>query len=65
MWTVVYLAKGKKLAEKLNTLITQEGVLVKIQPVSKKAEEDEAYFEVLVPEVEVEEAHNILCELGY
>ncbi len=65
MWTVVYLAKGKKLAEKLNALITQEGVLVKIQPVSKKAEEDEVYFEVLVPEGEVEEAHNILCELGY
>ncbi|MDF2531147.1 MAG: hypothetical protein K0R80_2219 [Clostridia bacterium] len=65
MWTVVYLAKNKKEAEKMSGLITQEGVLVKIQPVSKSANEEEGYYEVLVPEVEVEEAHSILIELGY
>lgn len=65
MWTVVYLAKNKKEAEKMKGLITLEGVLVKIQPVSKSANEEENYYEVLVPEVEVEEAHSILIELGY
>jgi hypothetical protein len=65
MWTVVYMAKGKKLAEKVSVIIKQEGVLVKIQPISKNVEEEEAYFEVLVPEAEVEEAHNIIYELGY
>jgi hypothetical protein len=65
MWTVVYLAKNKKEAEKMSGLITLEGVLVKIQPVSKSANEEEGYYEVLVPEVEVEEAHSILIELGY
>jgi hypothetical protein len=65
MWTVVYLAKNKKEADKMSGLITQEGVLVKIQPVSKSANEEEGYYEVLVPEVEVEEAHSILIELGY
>lgn len=65
MWTVVYLAKNKKVAEKLMDKITQEGVLVKIQPVGKGANEEEGYYEVLVPEAEVEEAHSILIELGY
>ena len=65
MWTVVYLAKNKKEAEKMSGLITLEGVLVKIQPVSKSANEEEGYYEVLVPEVEVEEAHSISIELGY
>lgn len=65
MWTVVYLAKNKKEAEKMNRLITQEGVLVKIQPVSKSANEEDCYYEVLVPEAEIEEAHSILIELGY
>jgi hypothetical protein len=39
--------------------------LVKIRPVSKSANEEEGYYEVLVPEVEVEEAHSILIEQGY
>lgn len=65
MWAVVYLAKNKKEAEKMNGLITREGVLVKIRPVSKSANDEEGYYEVLVPEAEVEEAHSILIELGY
>ncbi|OGO77333.1 MAG: hypothetical protein A2Y23_02865 [Clostridiales bacterium GWB2_37_7] len=65
MWTVVYLAKNKKEAEKMSALITQEGVLVKIQPITKGANEEDSYYEVLVPEAEVEEAHSILIELGY
>ncbi|MFZ5351749.1 MAG: hypothetical protein ACOZCL_03370 [Bacillota bacterium] len=64
MWTVVYLAKNKKMADKVSALISQEGVLVKVQPVNKTTDEDEGYFEVLVPEAEVEEAHSILYELG-
>lgn len=65
MWTVVYLAKNKKEAEKMSGRLTQEGVLVKIQPVSKNPEGEEGYYEILVPEGEVEEAHGVLIELGY
>lgn len=64
MWTVVYLAKNKKLAEKISGRISQEGVLAKIQPVNKNVEDENDYYEVLVPEAEVEEAHSILFELG-
>jgi len=65
MWTVVYLAKNKKMADKVSSLMTQEGVLVKVQPVSKNTGDEDGYFEILVLESEVEEAHNILYELGF
>jgi hypothetical protein len=65
MWTVVYLAKNKKLADKVGELMSREGVLVKLQPVSKNTGDEDSYFEILVLESEVEEAHNILYELGY
>jgi hypothetical protein len=65
MWTVIYLAKNKKLADKLSDLMSREGVLVKLQPVSKNTGDEDSYFEILVLESEVEEAHNILYELGY
>jgi hypothetical protein len=65
MWTVVYLAKNKKIADKVGELISREGVLVKLQPVSKNTGDDDSYFEILVLESEAEEAHSILYELGY
>ena len=65
MWTVVYLAKNKRIAEKISKLMISEGVLVKLQPVNKNTGEEDSYVEILVLESEVEEAHNILYELGY
>ena len=65
MWTVIYIAKNKKAAEKTERLLTQEGMLVKLQPVSKGTEQEDGYFEVLVPEGEAEEAQNIIYESGY
>lgn len=65
MWTVVYLAKNKRIADKVSELMTNEGVLVRQQPVSKNTGDEDSYFEILVLESEVEEAHNILYELGY
>lgn len=65
MWTVIYIAKNKKSAEKTEKLLIQEGMLVKLQPVSKSADKGDGYYEVLVPEGEAEEAQNIIYEAGY
>ena len=65
MWTVIYIAPNKKSAEKTERLLTQEGMLTKIQPVNKGADQEDGYFEVLVPEGEAEEAQNIIYESGY
>jgi len=65
MWTVVYMAQSKEVADKLNSILSSEGILVKLRPVSKTQDSGDNYFEVLVPESEVEEAHNIIIEKGY
>lgn len=36
MWTVVYMAQNKEMAEKLKAILEAEGILVKLNPVSQK-----------------------------
>lgn len=65
MWTVVYMAQSKDVAVRLEDLLTDEGILVKLRPISKNHENNDNYYEVLVPEAEVEEAHSVIIEKGY
>lgn len=65
MWTVVFMAQSKEIATQLQDILTAEGILVKLRPVSKNAENSDCYFEVLVPEAEVEEAHGVIIENGF
>lgn len=62
MWMVVYMAKGKRQVQRISDALSNEGVLAKIQPVSKNIDEEEGFFEILVPETEAEEAHSIILE---
>jgi menaquinone-dependent protoporphyrinogen IX oxidase len=65
MWTVVYMAQSKEIATKLEELLTKEGILVKLRPVTKNRENNDDYYEVLVPQAEIEEAHSVIIEKGY
>ncbi|NLH97543.1 MAG: hypothetical protein GX477_09450 [Clostridiaceae bacterium] len=65
MWTVVYMAQSKEIATALQELLTEEGILVKLRPISKSHDNSDNYYEVLVPEAEVEEAHSVIIEKGY
>lgn len=65
MWTVVYMAQSKEVVLKLQQVLEKEGLLVKIRPVSKNTENNDNYYEVLVPESEVEEAHSIIIDTGF
>ncbi len=64
MWTVVYMAQNKEIAENVKGILESLGLLVKIDPINRKEKADD-YYEVSVPEAEVEEAHGILIEKGY
>ena len=64
MWTVVYLAQSSEVALKLEDKLRKEGILVKQRPVSGSKDKDN-YYEIIVPESEVEEAHNIIIEQGF
>ncbi len=65
MWTVVYMAQNKDIAVKLEQCLNDQGILVKQCPVSRKKDSDNSYFEILVPESEVEEAHSVIIEKGF
>jgi hypothetical protein len=62
MWTVVYMTNTREDAEHIEKILLKEGFLVKIRPVSKNNENGTC--EVLVPRLEVEEAHGILLQCG-
>ncbi len=65
MWTVVYMAQSKDVANQLQEILSKEGILVKLRAISKNVENNDNYFEVLVPEAEIEEAHSVIIEKGY
>ncbi len=65
MWTVVYMAQSKEIANQLQEILSKEGILVKLRAISKNVENNDNYFEVLVPEAEIEEAHSVIIEKGY
>ena len=61
MWTVVYIAPNRSAAERLKRVLADEGLLVQLRPVGYPQPGDTNSVEVLVPESEVEEAHEILA----
>ncbi|WP_227765278.1 glutamate decarboxylase [Zhaonella formicivorans] len=62
MWTVVYIASNRNIAENLKATLTSEGLLVQIRAAGSPQVGDAGAFEILVPESEAEEAHEIISE---
>ncbi len=60
MWTVVYIAPSRAIAENLKNFLTAEGMLVMLRPVGSPQGGELGAFEILVPESEAEEAHELL-----
>ena len=56
MWTVIYIAPTAKIAEMIQTKLTEEGFLVRSRPVSQSKQQ----FEILVPSGELEEVQEVL-----
>jgi Tfp pilus assembly PilM family ATPase len=63
MWTVIYMAKPKKLIEKIHNTLTDAGLEVQVHPVGQEG--NEGYFEILVPETEAQIAHMELIRIGF
>lgn len=62
MWTVVYIAQNENAAQSLQNALEQQGLLVRLRPVSR---EEDGCYEVLVPEAEVSEAHGVMIDSGF
>ena len=61
MWTVVYIAQNKTKAEKMKDVLTSEGLLVTLRGLGAiDTDNMPKAVEILVPESEAEEAHEII-----
>ena len=64
VFTLVYM-KSKEIANSMQDLLSNEGIFSRLRPINKNRETNDDYYEVLVPESEVEEAHSVIIEKGY
>lgn len=62
MWTAIYVAEGYDIAKKIESLLKEEGFLVKINTFSKEG--DNTLYEILAPEFEAQEVQSFLVDLG-
>lgn len=60
MWTVVYIAPNRTVAESLKNVLANEGLLVMLRAIGLPHLGDSGAVEILVPESEVDEAMEIL-----
>lgn len=60
MWTVVYIAPSKSVAETLQEALSSEGLLVMLRTIGLPTGGESNAVEILVPECEVDEAMEIL-----
>lgn len=60
MWTIVYIAANKAMAEMMKEMLEKEGMLVMLRPVGVPHMGNSANVEVLVPESEAEDAQELL-----
>jgi len=60
VWTVVYIAPNKSVAENLQRVLSNEGLLVTLRAIGLPHGNDTGAVEILVPESEVDEAMEIL-----
>ena len=60
MWTVVYISPNKATAEQIKGILANEGLLVMLRAIGIPHCGDSSAVEVLVPEIEAEEALEII-----
>ena len=62
MWTVIYIAATKNIAERYQEALSEEGILVQLRSVGAQ-QSNNSSIEILVPESEAEEAHELLTSI--
>lgn len=61
MWTVVYLANNADTVRSICCLLDNNGILNRISEIGE-GQEEENYYNVLVPAAEVSKAHTLILD---
>ena len=62
MWMVAYVTQSKESAERIKALLQEAGLPVKIRSVNQSGNGQFGCYEILVPEAELTEAHEVIIE---
>lgn len=62
MWTVIYVAPSKQIAEQLKQALESEGILVSLRTAGLSNSTGSAQVELMVPQGEAREAHEVLSD---
>jgi len=65
MWVAIHLASGKPEADRIVQILTDEGILVKINLIYKDVSSKGNQYEILALKSEAIDARNILFLKGY
>ena len=56
------MAKSLSAAERLQQRLTEEGFMARLRPISRAADAEDSYYELLVLRSEAEEARKVLFD---
>ena len=62
MWMVAYVTQSKESAERIRALLQEAGLPVKVRSVNQSGNGQFGCYEILVPEAELSEAHDIIID---
>ena len=65
MWTVIFITQSRETAETIKKLLRDAGLLVKVRSIGAGGTGQYGCYEILLPESEIEEGHNILIDRMY
>lgn len=65
MWMVVYVAEQKSVADHIEKILSDEGILVKVRCANKDIEGSNCLYEILVLQSEINESYDVLMEHEY
>jgi hypothetical protein len=60
MWTVIYIAHNRQIADRIKSRLEEEGLMVQLRAVNLCDEKGRCQVEIAVPKSEANEAHEIL-----
>jgi hypothetical protein len=62
MWTVVYLAQNKSDVDRMQKVLEENEIIVRVRCVADKEAQDAPCYEVLVPQTEISQAQNVIID---
>lgn len=65
MWMVVGVANNQSMADRMQNVLENEGMLVKIRNASVRAKQQGSTFEIMVLESEADFAREVLLDNGF